>query len=99
MPKEEYEQAIEVYLKQLGVTDYEIIEREQGTIPMTCYPFGKTIQKHYTYWFCRRMDKSKYRFYFQEFHQKSKALAKTILEGKDFRKAYKKNRFGFMIYY
>lgn len=96
LPKEEYEQAIEVYLKQLGVTDYEIIEREQGTIPMTCYPFWKNNTKNIIHigsaggW-----TKASTGFTFKNSIKKSKALAKTILEGKDFRKAYKKNRFWF----
>ena len=36
---EEYEKEIQLYLQQLGILQYEIIEREQGSIPMTCYPF------------------------------------------------------------
>lgn len=36
---EEYENEIQSYLKQLGVHKYQIIEKEQGSIPMTCYPF------------------------------------------------------------
>ncbi|SHL72818.1 lycopene beta-cyclase [Flavobacterium chilense] len=36
---EEYEGEIQLYLQQLGILQYEIIEREQGSIPMTCYPF------------------------------------------------------------
>ncbi|MBE8727583.1 lycopene cyclase family protein [Flavobacterium hungaricum] len=39
LPKEEYEREIAIYLKQLGTERYEIIEKEQGNIPMTCYPF------------------------------------------------------------
>ena len=39
LSKEIYETAIKNYLKRLGVTSYEIQEREQGSIPMTVYPF------------------------------------------------------------
>ena len=38
---EEYEAAIKDYLLQLGVKDYKITEKEQGSIPMTAYPFWK----------------------------------------------------------
>jgi len=39
LPKEEYENEIEIYLKKLKIHQFEIIEKEQGSIPMTCYPF------------------------------------------------------------
>ncbi len=36
-----YEQAIKDYLKNhLVITNYEVIEKEQGAIPMTCYDFS-----------------------------------------------------------
>lgn len=45
LPKEEYENEIQIYLKKLGIEQYEIIEKEQGSIPMTCYPFWKKNTK------------------------------------------------------
>jgi lycopene beta-cyclase len=45
LTKEEYEKAIELYLKKLGIKQYEILEKEQGSIPMTCYPFWKKNTK------------------------------------------------------
>lgn len=42
---EEYEKEIQLYLNQLGIRQYEIIEKEQGSIPMTCYPFWKKNTK------------------------------------------------------
>lgn len=45
LPKEEYEKAIEIYLKNLKIENYKIIEKEQGSIPMTCYPFWKKNTK------------------------------------------------------
>ncbi len=45
LPKEEYEEAIKGYLKDnLAVTNYHVLEKEQGSIPMTCYDF----KKHHT---------------------------------------------------
>ena len=38
---EEYEQGIEFYLKRLGISTYQIEEKEYGSIPMTCFPFEK----------------------------------------------------------
>lgn len=42
---EEYEKEIQLYLKKLGINEFEIIEKEQGSIPMTCYPFWKKNTK------------------------------------------------------
>lgn len=39
LEKSEYEKAIQNYLQNLEITEYEIIEKEVGNIPMTCYPF------------------------------------------------------------
>jgi lycopene beta-cyclase len=41
LSKEEYENEIQNYIKKLGITDYEIVEKEQGNIPMTSYKFWK----------------------------------------------------------
>ena len=41
LPKEEYENEIQIYLRNLGADQYEITEKEKGSIPMTCYPFWK----------------------------------------------------------
>ena len=45
LPKEEYEREIELYLKKLGIDTFEILEKEQGSIPMTSYPFWKKNTK------------------------------------------------------
>ncbi|WP_273568949.1 lycopene cyclase family protein [Maribacter halichondriae] len=45
LPKKDYETAIKRYLKDdLNCTEFEILETEQGSIPMTCYDF----QEHHT---------------------------------------------------
>jgi len=36
-----YETGIKTYLDSLGIKEYEIKEKEQGNIPMTCFPFEK----------------------------------------------------------
>lgn len=41
----EYENEIQIYLEKLGIEQYEIVEKEQGSIPMTCYPFWKKNTK------------------------------------------------------
>jgi len=42
LPKQEYEAAISSYLKKHGYRDYDILEKEQGSIPMTSYKFHKS---------------------------------------------------------
>ena len=42
---EEYENAIQNYLHKLGAKQFEIVEKERGSIPMTCYPFWKKNTK------------------------------------------------------
>ena len=37
----EYEIEIEKYAANLGIKNYEVLEKEHGSIPMTCYPFWK----------------------------------------------------------
>ncbi len=45
LAKEEYENEIQIYLRNLEADQYEIVEKEQGSIPMTCFPFWKKNTK------------------------------------------------------
>lgn len=45
LDKKEYEVEIELYIKKLGIIEYEIVEKEQGNIPMTSYKFWKNNSK------------------------------------------------------
>lgn len=45
LAEEEYEQEIELYMSKMGITDYSILKKEQGNIPMTVYPFWKDNEK------------------------------------------------------
>ncbi|MDN3675484.1 lycopene cyclase family protein [Flavobacterium branchiarum] len=45
LEKQEYESEIKNYIQKLGIQDYEIVEKEQGSIPMTCFPFWKRNTK------------------------------------------------------
>jgi lycopene beta-cyclase len=38
---DDYETGIKDYLDSKGITEFEIEEKEQGNIPMTCFPFEK----------------------------------------------------------
>ncbi|MCC9017688.1 lycopene cyclase family protein [Flavobacterium lipolyticum] len=41
----DYENEIQIYLEKRGIEQYDIVEKEQGSIPMTCYPFWKKNTK------------------------------------------------------
>ncbi len=46
LEEQEYEDEIVKYLQEKGITDYEIIEKEKGCIPMTSYEFRKENTKN-----------------------------------------------------
>jgi lycopene beta-cyclase len=46
LKKAEYEEAIKTYLKQKGIEDYIITEKEMGSIPMTSFDFSKQNSEH-----------------------------------------------------
>ena len=46
LDKKEYEEEIEIYIKKLNITEYQIVDKEQGNIPMTCFNFWKNNTKN-----------------------------------------------------
>ncbi|WP_109301747.1 lycopene cyclase family protein [Aquimarina sp. AU474] len=46
LPEHEYEEEIKNYLANKGITEYDIIEKEKGCIPMTVYSFDKSNSKN-----------------------------------------------------
>jgi lycopene beta-cyclase len=101
LSKEEYENEIQDYIKKIGITNYKIIEKEQGNIPMTCYAFWKHNTKNIVnigsaggwtkastgYTFANTIKKSKSLIQFLS-NSSSTALSVT-----DFRKFNKKDKF------
>ena len=47
MKNSEYEKEIKKYLKNEGIENFKIVEREKGVIPMTCYPFFNENTDHF----------------------------------------------------
>ena len=96
LSKSAYENEIESYIKKLGITEYEIIEKEQGNIPMTCYPFWKHNSKNIIHigsaggW-----TKASTGFTFKNVTKKSKQLVAFLEIDSDFTKFHKKNKFWF----
>ncbi|PKV49100.1 lycopene beta-cyclase [Aquimarina sp. MAR_2010_214] len=46
LEEKEYEDEITRYLREKGINEYKIVEKEKGCIPMTCYEFGKYNSKN-----------------------------------------------------
>jgi lycopene beta-cyclase len=96
LSKEEYESEIELYIKKLGITEYEIVEKEQGNIPMTCYPFWKNNTKNIIHigsaggW-----TKASTGFTFKSVTKKSKKLVSFLTNESDFTKFHIKDKFWF----
>jgi lycopene beta-cyclase len=96
LSKEEYENEIKNYIKELGITSYEITETEQGNIPMTCYPFWKhNTQNILNIGSAGGWTKASTGYTFKNTIKKSKALIRFLSKESDFRKFHKKDKFWF----
>lgn len=103
LSKGEYEAEIQKYIENLGITEYEIIEKEQGNIPMTCYQFWKHNTKNIVnIGSAGGWTKASTGYTFKNASKKSKALVRflengisTSLDMTDFRKFGKKDKFWF----
>ena len=94
--KEEYESEIQKYIENLGITEYEIIEKEQGNIPMTCYPFWKHNTKNIiNIGSTGGWTKASTGYTFKNASKKSKALVQFLKSESDFTKFHKKDKFWF----
>jgi lycopene beta-cyclase len=96
LQKEEYETQIQNYIQKLGITEYEILEKEQGNIPMTCYPFWKHNTKNIiNIGSAGSWTKASTGYTFKNTVKKSKALMHFLATETDLRKFHKTNRFWF----
>jgi lycopene beta-cyclase len=96
LPKEEYETEIKKYIEKLGITEYEIVEKEQGNIPMTSYPFWKHNSKNIiNIGSVGGWTKASTGYTFKNTIKKSKQLVGFLVSNSDFRKFHKKDKFWF----
>jgi lycopene beta-cyclase len=92
--KEEYEAEIKKYIQNLGISEFEIFEKEQGTIPMTCYPFWKHNTKNIiNIGSAGGWTKASTGYTFKNATKKAKELVAFLEIGTDFRKVHKINKF------
>ena len=96
LSKEEYEAEIQKYIENLGITEYEIIEKEEGNIPMTCYPFWKHNTKNIVNMgSAGGWTKASTGYTFKNAFKKSKALVQFLKSESDFTKFHRKDKFWF----
>lgn len=96
LEKKDYEKAIEQYLQHRGITDYEIVEKEAGNIPMTCFPFHKQNSERILFigtaggW-----TKASTGFTFSNSTKQSEKLVAFLKTNQNLSKFHQKNRYWF----
>jgi lycopene beta-cyclase len=96
LAKAEYENAIKEYLEKLAVTNYEIVEKEQGSIPMTCYPFWKkNTQKVLNIGTAGGWTKASTGYTFKNSDKYSTRLVAFLEQGKNVQQFHRKTKFWF----
>ena len=96
LEKSEYETEIKKYIQKLGIETYEIIEKEQGSIPMTCYPFWKKNTRNViNIGTAGGWTKASTGFTFKNSDKKSTALVDFLQTESNFKKFHKKTKFWF----
>ena len=94
--EKEYEDEIKKYLEKLRITNYELIEKERGAIPMTSHPFWKNnTQNILNIGSAGGWTKASTGYTFKNASKKSRALVSFLLKENDFRKFHKKDKFWF----
>jgi lycopene beta-cyclase len=96
LEKSVYEKAIQNYLQNLGITDHEIVEKESGNIPMTCFPFHKQNSERVLFigtaggW-----TKASTGFTFFNSKKQSEKLVEFLKTNQNLSKFHQKNRYWF----
>lgn len=94
LTKKEYETEIENYIQKLGISQYKIIEKEQGSIPMTCYPFWKQNTKNViNIGSAGGWTKASTGYTFKNSDKKSSELVAFLQRETNFTKFHKQNKF------
>jgi len=96
LPTAEYEEAIKQYLSDKGVTEYKIVDKEHGSIPMTSYKFWENNTKNVlNIGSAGGWTKASTGYTFKNADKKSRELVHFLQSQNDFIKLYKKNKFWF----
>ena len=96
LPYNDYKVEIEKYLREKNITDYEIVEKEQGVIPMTCYKFWKHNSKNIiNIGTAGGWSKASTGFTFKNTTKKTADLINHIKKNKPLTKFHKTNKYWF----
>jgi lycopene beta-cyclase len=96
LSKKEYEDEIIKYIQNLGITEYEIVEKEQGNIPMTCYKFWENNSKNrINIGSAGGWTKASTGFTFKNTSKKAKQLVQFLETNSDFKKFHKIDKYWF----
>ena len=94
LPVDEYEREIKSYLSANGITDYEIVEKEMGNIPMTSYPFEQHNTKNIlNIGSAGGWTKASTGYTFANTTKKSEELCQWLKSNEDFTKFHHRNRY------
>jgi len=92
--KSEYEDAIKGYLRNKNIKDYQLIDLEQGSIPMCSYPFWENNSKNiHSIGSAGGWTKASTGFTFKNINRRTIALVNHIAAKKPLNRFGKKNRF------
>jgi len=90
----DYEEAIKEYLTDKGITEYEIVDKERGSIPMTSYKFWKHNTKNIlNIGSAGGWTKASTGYTFKNADKKSREVVHFLQSQNDFTKFYTKNKF------
>lgn len=94
LPEAEYETAITNYLAEMGATEFTIIDKERGSIPMTSYPFWKNNTKNIiNIGSAGGWTKASTGYTFKNADKKSRELVHFLQTPQPFTSFYKKTKF------
>ncbi|WP_439131946.1 lycopene cyclase family protein [Polaribacter sp.] len=89
-----YEKAIKTYLKEKNITNYTIIEKEDGIIPMTSYKFWEKNSKHIIHMgTAGGWSKASTGFTFMNTSRKTKELTSYLKTNKPLTNFHKKSKY------
>ena len=96
LENKEYEEAIRAYLKEKNITDYEVLETEYGSIPMTNYVFHSKNTKNVLHMgTAGGWTKASTGYTFRNATKKTQALISFLKTEKSLNRFAKRNKFWF----
>lgn len=94
LKKATYEKAIQEYLEERNITDYTIDEKEEGVIPMTCFPFWKKNRKNILHiGTAGGFSKASTGFTFKNINKNTSLIIDYIKKEKSFKNFKRKNKY------